>query len=289
MNVCTTIDRGVKSSPLISATEDEICVAGILLDLPNIIRRNKSRLRFKWGTKRRRSRIDEGASYSPAPSSLQKTEERKSVSKAEAEKESAAGSPVTPLSFTPSESDEEKSRHPFKKSSRTRSREEYMDLIEELTQRRDLLSGEIANVTMHYNKLKADNYELKALQQKVLKSRLKEKRPEMGVSLEMNLGKELMQNHRQHSMATSSGPATAQYYIPYNGLGPLFHGVGPVGIPDLNISAREAFGFDPSQPLGAIRAVDDRRAISAEARRMRKGIIKIKSMRACGIELPVTR
>ncbi|KAL6511857.1 hypothetical protein OROGR_021454 [Orobanche gracilis] len=161
MNECTTIERGVKST----ATEDEICVAGILLDLPNI-RRNKSCLRFKWGTKRRRSTIDEGAPYSRAPLSLQKTEEKKSVAKAETEKESAARSPVTPLSFTPSESDEEKSRHPFKKSSRTRLSKKYMDLIEELTQRRDLLSGEIANVTKYCNKLKAYNYELKALQQK---------------------------------------------------------------------------------------------------------------------------
>ncbi|KAL6493033.1 hypothetical protein OROGR_032792 [Orobanche gracilis] len=277
MNECTTIDGGVKSSPLISATEDEICVAGILLDLPNIIRRNKSRLGIKWGTKRRRSIIDEGASYSralsPISPSFQKTEERKSVDKAEAGKESSAGSPVTPLSFTHSESDEEKSRHAFKKSSRTRSREEYMDLIEELTQRRDLLSGEIANVTKYYNKLKAYNYELKALQQKE-----KKENPEME--------KELIQNHRQQTL---SGPVTAQYYVPYNGLGPV-HGVGPVGIPDLNISAGEAFGFDPSQPLGAIRVVDDRRALFAEARRMRKEIIRIKCMRrACGIELPVRR
>ncbi|KAK6131278.1 hypothetical protein DH2020_034988 [Rehmannia glutinosa] len=277
MNEIRTISRDKQSSLLGSATEDENFVAQILIDLPNIIRKSESLLVFKWGNKKRRSRLDEGASSSRAPSSYQMTdvgiEERKPRAKAE-EEVVAAASPVTPLSFPASESDE-KSWHAFRKSSNKRSREEYMDMIEELTKRRNLLRG-------------------------VLNSCIRKEEPEMEIRLEMNLGMELTQNH-QFSMAphqqplfadekfqNSLGPITAQFYSSYSGLGSVHH-VGPLGIPDLNLAAGEVFGVDPYQPLDVSRDLSDKRARFAEARRRRSGIIKIKSMRrACGIKLPGT-
>ncbi|GER26607.1 zinc finger FYVE domain-containing protein 26 [Striga asiatica] len=304
---------GEKSHSLDSFTEDEILVAQILIDLPDIIRDSNSRSIFKWGGRRRRSRLDGGARPSraqPSPS-FQRIEARKSKSKAAAveeveEEDGATTSPVTPLSFAPSESDEKKSRHGFRKNCTQRSKEEYLDLIEELTQRRDLLRGEIENVTKYYNRLKSYNSELKIMKKEISNSCLRKKELEMGKPLEMNnflhhrpeMGKTLEMNnfyHHQNSVApyhqllVPRGPVTAQFYRSRDGLGTVSD-VGPLGIPDLNICAGEDFGFDPSGPLTDIAAQANTRARFAEARRLRKGIIKIKSMRrACGIRLPVTR
>lgn len=104
--------------------------------------------------------------------------------------------------------------------------------------------------------------------------------------MEINLGIELTQPPHQilHSQPLvedekfqqSLGPITMAQC---NGL------VGPFKIPDLNISAEEeAFGMEPSPPLDTS---IDRRARFAEARRRRRGIMKIKHMRSvCGIKLP---
>ncbi|CAA0818557.1 Unknown protein [Striga hermonthica] len=109
---------GEQSHSLDSFTADEIVVAQILIDLPDIIKDSNSRSIFKWGGRKRRSRLDGGARPSSQPSpSFQKIETRKSKSKAgaaeaeEEEEDGATTSPVTPLSFAPSESDEKKSRH----------------------------------------------------------------------------------------------------------------------------------------------------------------------------------
>lgn len=113
-----------QSSLLASATEDEIFVAQILFDLPSMIGMVESLEGFQWGSKRRRSNLVEGPSSSPAPSSQRtdvEIEEKKAQAKAEEEKGAAAAtsSPVSPLHFSPSESDE-KPRHASKKSSKKR-------------------------------------------------------------------------------------------------------------------------------------------------------------------------
>ncbi|KAL0351760.1 UNVERIFIED_CONTAM: hypothetical protein Scaly_1564700 [Sesamum calycinum] len=240
------------SSLLASATEDEIFVAQILLDLPGMMGLLDSLAGFQWGSKRRRSCLVEDPSSSRAPSSRSPSchrtnveiEGRKPQAKAEEDAAAAAtGSPVSPLHFSPSESDE-KPRHTLKKSSKRRSKEQYVDMIEELTQRRDLLRGEIENVTKYYNKLNAYNLQLKALKQEVLNSCIKEEDPETETS---------------RLWAWTCQP--------------------PCGPPDLNISA-EGGALDMSSGIA------DRRARCAEARRRRRGIMKIKAMRrACGIRL----
>ncbi|PIM97915.1 hypothetical protein CDL12_29609 [Handroanthus impetiginosus] len=118
----------------------------------------------------------------------------------------------------------------------------------------------------------------------------------------INLGMELTQHyridmvhHQQPSIADPTaqnfpypyGPIAAQFFPSINGLGSV-NQVGPLGF-DLNIPAEEAFGEEPSQPLDLNMALADQRARCAEARRKRRGILKIKAMRhACGIKLPTS-
>ncbi|KAK4434623.1 hypothetical protein Salat_0625100 [Sesamum alatum] len=315
MKQSTTTSSSKESSLLASATEDEIIVSQILLDLRNLMSLSESLSNFNWGRKRRRSCLDAAPPLPPwlPPPVHDGIEERRPHIKAEEdveEKPDAArttASPDTPLSFSPSESDE-KSKHSSKKTSKKRSKQEYIDMIEGLTQRKDLLRGEIENVKKYYNKLKAYNSELNAIKQEVLNTYPRKKEGQMETGGGVNLGAELTQHYRvdmvahqqpliQDPMAQNFhqyplfGPIGAtQFYSSSNsGLGSVNH-VGPLGI-DLNIPAEEALlGVDPSQPSDAGREIADKRARFAEARRKRRGIIKIKSMRsACGIKLPTTR
>lgn len=162
----STVCRSIQSSPL---TSDEIHVAQILLDIATMIRTLESGSALKWGTKKRRSRLDD-----------QKTDvavqHTSPPSKAAA---AAVASPVTPLAFSPSECDDPRSKHLVKKTSKKTSRGEYMEMIEELSQRRDLLRGEIENVTNYYNKLIAQNSQLKAMKQEVLNSCPRKEEPKL--------------------------------------------------------------------------------------------------------------
>ncbi|KAL0323193.1 UNVERIFIED_CONTAM: hypothetical protein Sangu_1938600 [Sesamum angustifolium] len=316
MKQSTTTSSSKESSLLASATEDEIIVSQILLDLRNLTSLSESLSNFNWGCRRRRSCLDAAPSLPPPtpswlPPPLQRTDEAhiKAEEVSLEEKPDAArttASPDTPLSFSPSESDE-KSKHSSKKTSKKRSKQEYIDMIEGLTQRKDLLRGEIENVKKYYNKLKAYNSELKAIKQEVLNASCprKEEEERMETGGGINLGVELSQHYRvdmvrhqqpfiQDPMAQNFhqyplfGPISTQFYSSNSGLGTVNH-VGPLGI-DLNIPAEEALGMDPSQPLDTGRVIADKRARFAEARRKRRGIIKIKNMRsACGIKLPTSR
>ncbi|KAL2241960.1 UNVERIFIED_CONTAM: hypothetical protein Sindi_0314000 [Sesamum indicum] len=347
MKQSTTTSSSKESSLLASATEDEIIVSQILLDLRNLISLSESLSNFNWGCRRRRSCLDAAPSLPPTPSLLpppvQRTDngieahiKAEEVSLEEKPDATAAtrttASPDTPLSFSPSESDE-KSKHSSKKTSKKRllqvsfafqflpipqlypfdiplfltSKQEYIDMIEGLTQRKDLLRGEIENVKKYYNKLKAYNSELKAIKKEVLNTSCprKEEEKQMETGGGMNPGVELTQHYRvdmvphqqpyiQDPMGQNFhqyplfGPIATQFYSSNSGFGSVNH-VGPLGI-DLNIPAEEALGVDPSQPLDAGRVIADKRARFAEARRKRRGIIKIKNMRsACGIKLPASR
>lgn len=272
-----------------SATEDEIIVSQILLDLKNLMSLSESLSGFNWGRRRRRSCLEAPPALTSACSSLEnRIVERRAqikVEEAEAPQDEKHGggarttaSPDTPLSFSPSESDE-KPKHSSKKTSKKRSREEYLDMIEGLSQRKELLTGEIENVRKYYNKLKAHNSHLKAMKQEVLDSRL-------------NLGIELTQHyridtelHHQPSTANPTANECEHYFSPIvarlqhsdDRLGSASRG-GPLGF-DLNLPAEEAFGVELYRPLDVNRAIADKRARFAEARRKRIGIIKTKSSR----------
>ncbi|XP_051150796.1 uncharacterized protein LOC127265153 [Andrographis paniculata] len=298
-----------ESSLLASATRDEILVTEILLDLRNrICSLSESLSDFNWGRRRKRSCLDAPPPLPPAPSrlstSVQKKAEveievRKPLVKPEAaEDEKCAGdavritsSPDTPLSFSPCESDE-KSNRPSKKASRKRSREELFDKIEELTQRKLILLGEIENVKKYYDSLKTYNSQLKAKKKEVLKTcpgkgdcQLEVPQPFQRNALSYQ--PPLIEDPTVQKLQSQFGPNAARFHA----IGSV-NRVGPITIPlgiDLNIPAEEpSFEVDSSRPLDA--NVMDKRARCAEARRRRRGLIKIKAIRnACGIKLPAGR
>ncbi|XP_075494601.1 uncharacterized protein LOC142532203 [Primulina tabacum] len=281
------------SSLLASATEDELFVSQILIELVSLFMVSELKTKFLWGRKKRRSSLPEASSYSPEqPTSRSASVHSKDkevkvrTPQVKAEEECPAAkssSPTTPLSFFPSESDE-KSKYSSKKSSKKR---------------------ELEKVRNYYNEFRTYNSELKAEKLQVLKTCPKKEDSQLETIGFTNLVVDPTQHYRmtmltrqqpfiadptaqkfQHSFGPITAPQIGSFF---NGLELVNH-VGPAKIPDLNLSAEEAFGVDTSQPLDVDRALADKRARFAEARRMRRGIIKIKSMRsACGIKLPRIR
>lgn len=120
-------------SLLASATKDELIVAQILLDLRILLSLSESLANSNWTRRRRRSCYDTALPLLPEPSPAtvrtdNEIEERRprietDEVKTEAGKCGAAArstpSPDTPLSFSPSETDE-KSKHSSRKNSRKR-------------------------------------------------------------------------------------------------------------------------------------------------------------------------
>lgn len=106
----STMMRSKQRSLLTSPTDDEIHVAQILLHIRSMIRALESGSDLKWGSKKRRSRSNEPYDVG---------EERPSAAKAEMDAVATA-SPVTPLAFPPTESDDNKSNHLFNKTSKKR-------------------------------------------------------------------------------------------------------------------------------------------------------------------------
>ncbi|XP_042007337.1 uncharacterized protein LOC121755953 [Salvia splendens] len=153
------------SSLLASPTEDEIAVADILLNLKTtMLPLSESLPNCKWGLRRKRSCLVSPPSIS---ASSNRIEDRKAPIKAEEAR--TTGSPDTPLIFSHSESDD-KPKHSSKKTSKSKSkaREDYLDLIDEETKRKKLLTGEIAKVRKYYNELKETNRRLKAMKQEAM-------------------------------------------------------------------------------------------------------------------------
>ncbi|GFQ02804.1 hypothetical protein PHJA_002424300 [Phtheirospermum japonicum] len=244
-----------QSSLLASPTEDENAVTEILLALRKLISPSQYLTDFNWGCKRRRSCLDQiqgGA---------------------------ATASPTTPLSFSPTESDQ-KSKHNSKK----RLRE---DNIERLTRTRDVLRREVENAKKHYDKLNAYNSELKAMKKEVINNFPRKEETQVEISGRVNIGADLTQNYRI-SMAPHQQPliTTVQQIFQYpigqiqtrlyssNDGAPSADQAGPLGI-DLNFPAIEAY----EEPFDASKAIADQRARFAEARRQRRGLMKAKSMR----------
>ncbi|GER44768.1 HTH-type transcriptional regulator XapR [Striga asiatica] len=96
--------RIIQISLLASATEDEIAVAQVLLDLKTLLSLTESLANFSWGRRRRRSCLDENPSLG-----LEIKEKRPRIEAAVGKSiggGSGSGSPTTPLSFSPSESDD---------------------------------------------------------------------------------------------------------------------------------------------------------------------------------------
>ncbi|KAL2522244.1 uncharacterized protein Fot_26167 [Forsythia ovata] len=227
-------------------TEEEIEVAETLLDLGNPVLVSESRNNFSWGCRRKRSTLFAAPSSAPAPSSPSPSIHGTEIESEPQVKVQPSTSPTTPLSFSPSESDE-KSKHSSKKSKKraltTCLKKEGMNKFWNLEM----------NLAQHYQITTVAHHQQFILDQ-------------------MAMGSSSQINDKIHYPFIPMAPSS-------NGLGNINH-VGPVRVPDLNISAEEAFGLDPSQPLDINRDLADKRARFAEARRLRRGIIKIKMMKS---------
>ncbi|XP_051149712.1 uncharacterized protein LOC127264296 isoform X2 [Andrographis paniculata] len=262
------------SSPSTSAMEDETIVSQILLDLKTLMSLSESLSRFNWTCRKRRSSLDTPPPPPPPPG--KKTPAAVAVAAAVR----TTASPDTPLTFSPGDCDGK-----CNKSSKKRTRDEYRCTIHELNQKRNLLRGEIETVKNYYQKLKDFNSELKGVKQRVLNScARKDEEEEEDTQMEM----ERRMNIPRHHPPLMGDPTAEIFRAPFgsissNGLESV-NQLSRLNWIDLNMPPEE---IDVSQPLDV---VADRRARFAEARRKRKGIIKVKAMRnACGLKLPFNR
>ncbi|KAL8466787.1 hypothetical protein ACS0TY_035732 [Phlomoides rotata] len=261
---------GSKGSSAIFPTEDEMIVAQILVDLRLIFMPHLSFVEYladsNWKRRKRRSCLDQIPPLRAAVLSS-----GNEIKAAVAVEKNGGGhrtttSPDSPFTFAPSDESPEKLKHSSKENSRKRH---YLDSIEQLTQQKGFLRREIKNVKKYYTKLKAYNSELKTIKHEISRGM-------------MNVG--IGSTHHQPLIAdaTAQGiqyPITAQSQPSNNGPGSV-NRVGPIGF-DLNAPAEETLGFvvDELQPLDVNRVISDRRARYAEARRMRRGIMKTKSIK----------
>lgn len=250
------------SSCVSSNSMRENQVAEILVKLPTLILEfecGRGILPQSWGRKKKRSAI----SVNP------KAEE--------------ASSPATPLSFSPSESDENPTSLFRRNVSLKRKREHFLKIIQDLTKDNDLLSGEIKNVKCYFEKLKDYNLKLKAKKQEL----------SHGPSTEGDIV------HKQQQLQFPGVPPhhptvilnqTAAFGLATTSLGvPLLssNDVGPIGIPDLNLPLEESMSVEFCEPLDVNVSVANRnlsRAMAAQARQNRLHIYRFKN--SIGISKP---
>ncbi|OIW14817.1 hypothetical protein TanjilG_05438 [Lupinus angustifolius] len=223
-----------------------------------------------WGRKRLRSAISDTPSSSSSPP----------LPKAE------ASSPATPLSFSPSES-EDKRTLLRKNVSLKRKKDHYLKTIEELIKDNVLLHREVMNVKCHFEKLKFLNSKLKARKQELSLPKqpyqseiptmlhspsLILNQPQIGDTIEGNnymAQFQILQQTMSFEMLSSSS---------FNGLGNNNKIVGPIGIPDLNLLPND----EPiiGEECGNVSVADKNlsRAIeAAQARQKRIQICKFKN------------
>ncbi|KAJ6412010.1 hypothetical protein OIU84_005143 [Salix udensis] len=169
---------------------DEIEVAEILLDFSRLVAVSKygSRLPFSWGGTRRRSvEANLGprravhpppTSASPSPTPILSVPMVPAITTAPAAAASSepqgpitvkaepATSPTTPLSVSPSESDERPKRLKRKVYTK-KKREDLLKITSQIIDSNELLRGEIQKVTRYYEHLKVRNSYLKARKQEL--------------------------------------------------------------------------------------------------------------------------
>ncbi|CAK9312731.1 unnamed protein product [Citrullus colocynthis] len=236
-------------------TPDQHFVAQILIDLPLLIQQSEFSLGLSpsWSLRRKRSAVNfppDSASVIPQPPPP--------PSSSENVKES---SPTTPLSLNSlplsrSESDENNTKPKVtKKKASLHKRFQYLETIDKLTRRNQALEGDVEAMKQHYNHLKAINSTLKAKKQEMILggSNNQSKIPEIGTSssivMEMakltvkssasNLESHLHQCKpsimNQTARMAEQSNSNKNFQIPIGAIPSL----GPMGIPDLNLSFEE--------------------------------------------------
>lgn len=246
-------------------TPDEIEVAEILVNLHHLIFESEFRPRFSfWGFKKKRS-VPQEKNPTPSPPPPPPAQPQQSPPPP---KNTEAASPATPLSFSPSES-EEKPKSRKRKLSLKRTKEEQLKMIEELTQRRELLFKEIENVKSYYDKLKAYNSALKNRKLQLINIGVPRGEVLSYAAAQFGSGNQVHPLfHQQGMMMNQAGEISS--------LEGVRDKVGPREIPDLNVSLleEEASGLECFEPC------DVNRVRAAQARMKRKQICKMKNSTA---------
>ncbi|KAK6277961.1 hypothetical protein POUND7_018284 [Theobroma cacao] len=296
-------------------TAEEIEVVEILRELPRLILESESRPRFtfKWGAKRRRSAAskEEFASTSLPAVELSRSPSPPLPSKVvgptyETERPTEkplTSSPATPLSFSPSESDEKPlpSKKKASVNSLKRKKEQLLEMVEDLTQRNQLLKKDIESKRLFLDQQKAKNLELKLKKQELSLSLCNAKESHSDSSKSLNLATQSTQismetaksqDHQQLRISTmvyqqpftmdqtvsiSETKKNSQYpygrmisWLPSNnGLSKVHEhdSMVPLGLLDLNVSAEEAFGFCSSKSFD-MNSTTKARAAQARFKRM---------------------
>ncbi|XP_020208630.1 uncharacterized protein LOC109793573 [Cajanus cajan] len=227
-------------------------VAEILLKLPTLIWEFHS---LAWGCKKKRSAIALHASSSPAiPFSF---------------------------SFSPSHS-----HHPTTLFSLKRKREQYLNIIQQLTKDNHVLYGEINNVECYFQKLKDCNFKLKARKQELSRG-LSQGVPEQQPQLQLQFPHHpppLIANQTAGPAQISGGESVAQQQACGRattslGVASFSNNVGPNGIPDLNLPLDESMAMDFGEALDVNLSVANKnlsRAVAAQARQNRLNIYRFK-------------
>ncbi|KAK0577357.1 hypothetical protein LWI29_031891 [Acer saccharum] len=306
--------------------DSETEVASILLELPQLIYESEflgCRFSFKWGAKRRRSSPSSYSSSSvkvdtttqttttlpavrfpslPSPPSVPESSSAPVGPSLACETEkSKALSPSTPLLFSPSESDDKSKR----KVSLKRKSEECLQMIDKLTESKQSFQEEIKNVKRHYDQLKALNLKLKARKQMITTLGFQ---PITAIQFHHHHHQSLyrlkhqppliMDHHHNNQTAHNSAETLNQY----NGksLASFLvndNVVGPLGIPDLNLSLdQSSFHLESEQqqqqnPSMAADQIGTRASAAAQARQRRIQICRSKNPNAAASKLrfPVYR
>lgn len=251
-----------------------------------------SSVTYSWGCKKQRSAIQNnpssygGAAVVPPSSHAGKAQ---------------ASSPATPLSFPATESDDK--TKPFKnKVSLKRKREHYLNMIEDLTKNKDSINQEIENVKRHYEQLKEYNFKLKAKQKELSINGPKGENKNLNLVINQPIqvsvnssnftaeNEEKMKqqiimqipNHDNHNFghvqfqcASSSSNPTLQVASSSFGRN---SNMGPLAIPDLNLSIEESVHVDTCQPLDEATSnnIDASKVMAAQARQRRIQIFRLK-------------
>ncbi|KAK4276506.1 hypothetical protein QN277_014647 [Acacia crassicarpa] len=286
-------------------TPQEILVSEILAQMPQLVFECevRSSLPPAWGCRRRRSAIH--LPYSPShPLRLRLRLSKTPSPPHPATKDGVAltsdtdtlpvvkakASPATPLSFSPSESDE-KPVVLKKKQSRKRKRDDFLRTIEELTKSKQLLQGEIDNVKRYQDDLKAFNLKLKARLGELSVGHQKEN-PSMNMGLQRvdawvnsssmaeNQDPDQCHQHVRRSVCQMGESCQTTTSLPStSGSGMVANAnMGPFGIPDLNASPDDSIPVDSSQPFDlSIANRDVTRFMAAQARQNRIMIKRVKN------------
>ncbi|KAK2660726.1 hypothetical protein Ddye_007259 [Dipteronia dyeriana] len=236
---------------------------------------------------------------------------------------SKALSPSTPLLFSPSESDD-KSKHAKRKVSLKRKREECLQMINKLTDSKQSFQEEIKNVKRHCDQLKALNLKLKARKQMITTLGFQKETHQIQLS-SSNLTMEQLvvpqcpqpttaiQFHHKSLYRLQQAPSIMDHHNqtahnnlletqnPYDGKSLVSflvndNVVGPLGIPDLNLSLdQSSLELESEQqqqnPSMAADQIRTRASAAAQARQRRIQICRSKNPNAAASKLrfPVYR